>query len=44
MEILKTGDLERIQTETTEGVIAAKLFMTIYGVGMVLPGCCGSIL
>jgi DNA polymerase lambda len=33
MEIIKTGDLERIQTETTEDVVTAKLFMTIYGVG-----------
>lgn len=36
MEIVKTGDLERIQTETTEDVVTAKLFMTIYGVGKTL--------
>ena len=35
MEIIETGGLERIKTETTDDVVTAKLFMTIYGVGKI---------
>lgn len=34
MEIVKTGDLERIKYERTEDVVVAQLFMKIYGVGV----------
>ena len=33
MEIVKTGDLERIKYERTEDVVIAQLFTKIYGVG-----------
>ena len=33
MEIVKTGDLERIKYERTEDVVVAMLFTKIYGVG-----------
>ena len=33
MEIVKTGDLERIKYERTEDVVVAQSFMKIYGVG-----------
>ena len=33
MEIVKTGDLERIKYERTEDTVVAQLFTKIYGVG-----------
>jgi hypothetical protein len=37
MEIIETGNLGRIKTETTEDVVTAQLFTTIYGVGELSP-------
>jgi DNA polymerase lambda len=36
MEIVKTGDLERIKYERTEDAVVAQLFTKIYGVGEVM--------
>ena len=33
MEIVRTGDLERIKYERTEDVMVAQVFTKIYGVG-----------
>jgi DNA polymerase lambda len=33
MEIVRTGDLERIKYERTEDVVVAQVFTKIYGVG-----------